>query len=258
MYLHLLGPVGISDEGHHVNPRSTRARGLLAALAVKPNEVVPDDVLIGRIWDDRLPENPLDALYTCAKRLRKAVGEVATGECVVRRRGGYELRVEPLAVDVFRFRRAAQQAARAAAAGNHTRARELYAAALSLWSGTPLADVIGGWAERTREVLHRERLAVQLAEARICLRLGRHATTVARLDELAADHPTDEGIGALLMLALHRSGRRAEALGVYTRTRRHLVENLGVEPGGELRELHRRLLRGDASLDRPENVLLGA
>ncbi|TYB46280.1 AfsR/SARP family transcriptional regulator [Actinomadura chibensis] len=224
--------------------RSARTQGLLAVLAWEPNQVIPDATLIDRIWDESLPRHPRAALYTIAARLRAAFG-IEGRDRVARRCGGYVLLTIPGDVDVQRFRDVAGQAREKARHGADAMAARLFDEAIGLWRGVPLAGVPGTWAERVRTTLEQERLSAMLASVEARLRLGRHAETVPFLAGLADEHPLDERIAGLLMVALYRCGRQSDALERYTVVRRRLVGALGVEPGASISEIHRRILHGD-------------
>ncbi|WUI00694.1 AfsR/SARP family transcriptional regulator [Spirillospora sp. NBC_00431] len=228
------------DGGRTQSLTSGRARSLLASLAWRPGQFVPDEMLIERIWSDAMPVDPRDALYTAAKRLRRTLRGVSPGEWVVRCPGGYLLRAEESHVDLYQFRRLVEQAQSIADDG---RAVVLYEKALRLWRNTPMADVKGPWAERARESLKEEWRSVRVASIEAELRLGRHSQTVSALTELALSHPYDERVAGLLMLVLYREGRRTEALALYRRFRKELVEAVGNEPSTMLSDLHDDLLR---------------
>ncbi|MET9428903.1 MULTISPECIES: BTAD domain-containing putative transcriptional regulator [unclassified Streptomyces] len=240
MEFRLFGEVHVVGGGIRVHPSSGRARTLLAALAWEPGELVPDERLIGRIWGERLPADPRDALYTCVKRLRRALAVLGGGaDRVVRRHGGYLLAAEHADTDVSRFRTLVRQAREETDA---TVAAYLYERAIRTASGTPLVDADSSWASRVGEALERERLAARTAAAEAWLRAGRHEELLPELIHLTREQPLDEAVALLLMDALHRSGRGAEALDCYTSLRRRLVDQLGVEPGRAVRQAHQRLL----------------
>ncbi|MCK2213746.1 hypothetical protein MF672_008090 [Actinomadura sp. ATCC 31491] len=203
MQVQLLGPVCLRGRTGPVRSVPGRARSLLAALAWQPAEFVPDEVLIERIWGEATPRDPRDALYTAAKRLRRTAAEVSR-DPLVRRRGGYVLEAEPQRVDLYRFR-ALVGAAREA--DDDVRRSRLYAQALRLWTGPPLADLAGRWAGGAREALAFERLAARIATIETSLRLGRPAEVAPLLVGLMSENPLNERLAALLMLALYLSGR---------------------------------------------------
>ncbi|WP_405723704.1 AfsR/SARP family transcriptional regulator [Streptomyces sp. NBC_01537] len=244
MDIRLLGSVGFEAEARVVRPVSGRAGALLASLAWQPGEFVSDGILSERIWGVSPPVDPRGALFTAAKRLRQALAEAGHAHRVVRHRGGYLLDIGPEGVDLHRFRSLVGQGR---AAAEDEAAARFYESAAGQHAGTPLADVESAWAERVREALRREHLAVRVAAAAAWLRVGRTAGLVPDLSYLADEHPLDETITGLLMLALHRRGRQAEALERYSLIRGRLIEELGDEPGGDLQDLHAQLLRRNAS-----------
>ncbi|NUV62306.1 AfsR/SARP family transcriptional regulator [Streptomyces sp. CAI-85] len=228
-----------------------RVRRFLAALAWRPNSFVADDAAVEQVWGDDPPQRPRDALYTCATRLRRAFAERRLdAPCpVIRRAGGYVLMVDPGCIDLHRSRRLVCQARNAAREGDPVAAVALYDSALELWSGIPLSDLGSPWAAAARISLEQERLANVIGRLRIDLRLGHHMENVPVLHRLAADHPFDEAIAEMLMLALYRSGRQTEALGCFDLMRRRLIDQLGDEPGAALRELQQKVLCRDPSLE---------
>jgi DNA-binding SARP family transcriptional activator len=241
MMFRLLGSVHVLSGRNMIHPASGRARSLLACLAWQPRQLIPDDQLIDRIWDERLPEDPKDALYTCAKRLRRTLAREAgsDGGQVVRLAGGYMLDADAEDVDLHRFRHLVRQARQATEPGASAC---LYERALRISCGTPLADVDSRWATRAREALSRELLSARMAADAIWLRDGRHEELLPDLMYLAEENPLNEEVAGLLMDTLHQGGHTAEALERYLRTRGRLVTELGVEPGPVLRQKYERLL----------------
>ncbi|TDC63472.1 AfsR/SARP family transcriptional regulator, partial [Streptomyces hainanensis] len=244
MEIRLLGSVRLRVPGTQVDLASERVRSLLAALAWRADEFVSDELVIDQIWGGELPRHPRAALYTCATRLRRALP--AGHSLVLRRRGGYLLAVDPAAVDLHRFRRLVAQARDAVRGRDEPVALALFDRALALWDDRPLSDLTTAWAASARVTLERELLTARIGRAELGLRLARHAEEIPFLHQLAEQHPLDETIAGMLMLALHRSGRQGEALASYDGIRRRLVDQLGDEPGPALRELHARILRRDA------------
>ncbi|MEU7476660.1 BTAD domain-containing putative transcriptional regulator [Lentzea sp. NPDC042327] len=233
----LLGEVGVTMAGEPVPIKHARVRCVLAALLVDANRTVSADALVERVWSERLPRQPRDAVYSYLSRLRVVLAGARDVE-LARRSGGYVLRTDPACIDLHRFR-----ALVADSAGQPDQVRaDLLAQALGLWSGEALTGVDSAWATAVREALEGEQLAVRLDDHDVRLRLGRHAELVAPLSTLAAARPLDERVAHQLIEALASSGRQAQALAHYETLRRHLVDELGVDPSQELRELHRRLL----------------
>ncbi|MFD4669962.1 BTAD domain-containing putative transcriptional regulator [Lentzea sp. NPDC058450] len=208
------------------------------------NRTVSADTLVERLWDERLPRRPKDAVYSYLSRLRMVLADAENVE-IARRSGGYVLRADPDVVDLHRFRelvarRVPDDRARA----------DVLTEALGLWTGEALTGVDSPWAAALREALASERLAARLEDHDLRLRLGGHAGLVAPLTALAAARPLDERVAHQLIDALARSGRQAQALAHYETVRRHLADELGVDPSQELRSLHQRLLAPAAGVPR--------
>ena len=244
MQFGLLGTVEASDDvGVPCPVPQGRLRNLLATLLVRSNTTVPIDALAACVWEEaQLPRRPREALQVMVVRLRKHLGP-QVGARISSARPGYRLTVQPGEVDLHRFEELLRKGSAALAALDWCAGRDLLGDALSLWRGDPLADIRPGTAlDRNIDALAGLRLRArrQLIEAR--LRLGGHAELVAEVAALIEDHPFDEQLLAQHMLALHGCGRRAEALEAFQRVRRTLADELGIEPGAELRELHQALL----------------
>ena len=241
----ILGPVEAVAEGRPIDLGGARQRALLALLLLHANEVVSADRLIDELWPGEPPQTGRAALRVRVSQLRKALGP----EAVITRPPGYTLALEPGRLDLHRFERLADESARALEAGEAERSRELAEAALGLWRGEPLADVAELESARF-EAARLEELRLAVLERRIDadLALGRHGAVVAELEALVARHPHRERLAGQLMLALYGSGRQADALDVYQRTRAALVEELGIEPGAPLKELQAAVLRQDPAL----------
>jgi DNA-binding SARP family transcriptional activator/tetratricopeptide (TPR) repeat protein len=238
----LLGDVRAFVDGREVEIKQRQQRCVLAVLLVDLARPVLVDTLVDRVWGERLPKHPRDALYSHVSRLRTAL---ATSQDVriTQRSGGYVLDTDPESVDLQRFRELV------ADAGRHERnALPLLTEALDLWTGEPFADLDSPWLAATRDVLAGERLAARLDLTDLRLRDGGHSGLVAELTELTAAHPLDERAAAQLMLALYRSGRQRDALRHYDLVRHALADELGVDPSPPLRELHQRILTSTAEL----------
>jgi DNA-binding SARP family transcriptional activator/tetratricopeptide (TPR) repeat protein len=230
-----------------------KQRVILAVLAFRAGQAVSYDELAEMVWDGAPPAAARVAIRNYVKRLRDVLGPVA-GQRIVTRDPGYALDAAPEEIDALRFTalcRKAGEAVRdkhAAADGTWDSLGE----ALDLWRGDPLADV-PSQSLVAAEVPRLDALRMQALEWRMDAGLGqgRHAELAGELAQLVADHPLRERFHAQLMLALYRSGRQAEALAAYQRTRRMLIDELGVEPGGELQDLQRGILSGDPRLAAP-------
>ncbi|MFJ6011109.1 BTAD domain-containing putative transcriptional regulator [Streptomyces sp. NPDC092952] len=242
----VLGPVRAWRGGEALSSGSPQQRALLAALLLRGGRTATAAELIDAIWGEEPPSQALAAIRTYASRLRK----VLDPQTLVSDAGGYAIRAGRDGLDVDVVRDLAAEAEKARANGDLGRARVLLDEALGLWDGEALASVPGPYAENQRTRLEEWRL--QLTETRLDLDLevGHHAEAVSELTALTAAHPLRERLRELLMIALYRSGRQAEALAVYADTRRLLSEELGVDPRPELAQLQQRILRADEELAR--------
>ncbi|MFI6492250.1 BTAD domain-containing putative transcriptional regulator [Streptomyces sp. NPDC050564] len=244
----VLGPVRAWRDDEPLPAGSPQQRALLAALLLREGRTATASELIDALWGDEPPSQALAAVRTYASRLRKALGS----EVLVSESGGYAIRsLGEGALDLARAQELAADAEKARGAGDLCRARELLRDALGQWDGEPLASVPGPYAETQRARLEEWRL--QLLESRLDMDLeqGCHAEAVSELTALTAAHPLRERLRELLMLALYRSGRQAEALAVYADTRRLLADELGVDPRAGLKELQQRILQADPGLAEP-------
>ena len=236
----LLGPVEVeADDGSIRVLPAAKERSLVAALALEAGHAVGADSLIWSLWGEAPPPTARKTLQTYVKNLRQALGVDAVATDPI----GYRLAVDTTDVDVHRFRALVDRGDRALRAGDAVDAQTALHSALSLWRGEPLAGVAdhtGLAAEATR--LAQERLSALEARISADLAAGLHRELVGELEALVDDHPFHERLWGQLMVALYRSGRQADALGAYQRVRRLLLEELGLEPGGELRRLERAVL----------------
>jgi predicted ATPase/DNA-binding SARP family transcriptional activator len=221
-----------------------RQRALLAMLLVHANEVVPRDAIVDALWPDSPPEAALRSLHVAVSSLRKSLGD---GDFLVTRAPGYVFRVDADAVDAGRFERLAETGRAELDAGDAGRAAELLDQALSLWRGPALADVADEEFARG-EAMRLDDLRTGAREDRLAAGLELGESVVGELEALVREHPFRERPRALLMLALYRAGRQADALDLYRDTRALLVEELGIEPGPELQALERRILEHSRDL----------
>ncbi|MEE1755772.1 AfsR/SARP family transcriptional regulator [Streptomyces sp. SP18CS02] len=243
----VLGPVRAWLDGEALPSGSPQQRALLAALLLRDGRTATASELIDAIWGEDPPSQALAAVRTYASRLRK----VLPPGVLVSEAGGYAIRGRPDALDLNVAQELAAEAEKARAGGDRHQARLLINKSLGLWDGEALASLQGPYAESQRARLEEWRL--QLLETRLDLDLeaGCHAEAVSELTALTAAHPLRERLRELLMLALYRGGRQAEALAVYADTRRLLADELGVDPRPELSRLQQRILRADADLAGP-------
>jgi predicted ATPase/DNA-binding SARP family transcriptional activator len=254
MEFRILGSIeAIGDEGP-IPLGAPKQRALLAFLLLNANTVVSRDGLVDSLWGSESPKSAVSSLQVYVHGLRRALGD----EVIERHGTGYRLHLDPSSLDLSRFERLVDHAAAALASGRAGDANEDLGRALDLWRGQPLADLAG-------EPIH-EAEAGKLEEQRLRavellhdaeLELGRHDELVPELERLIAAEPYREHLRAQHALALYRSGRQAEALAACRAARELLVEELGVDPGPELQELERRILRHDPALAAPETPAPG-
>jgi predicted ATPase/DNA-binding SARP family transcriptional activator len=244
MEFRILGSFEIAGSTGLMDLRGAKRRGLLAYLVVHAGQPVSVDRLVEELWGERGSEGAARTVQTYVSQLRKLLrGSEATLQT---RPGGYVLEVDRADVDAYRFERAV-----AALSAEPDPARRLATVddALELWRGPPLREFAGaGWADP--EAVRLEALHLEALQHRYdaLIDLDRAGETVAELEALASAHSLNERLWAQLMLALYRSGRQADALGAYQRARRHLVDELGLEPGPELVDLEHRILDHDPTL----------
>ena len=231
----ILGPLEVLDHGRALDLGAAKQRAVLVVLALNANRVVAHDQLIDALWDEEPPETARKALQVYVSQLRKALGR----ERLETKPRGYLLRLEPDELDRSRVERLRESG----------KPRE----ALELWRGAPLVDFADQRFAQA-EIARLEELRLSCLEQRIeqDLAAGRHAELAGELDALTKQHPLREHLRVQLMLALYRAGRQAEALKAYQAARAALVEELGIEPGSRLRELHQQILTQDPALDLPE------
>ncbi|MEW2355907.1 BTAD domain-containing putative transcriptional regulator [Spirillospora sp. NPDC029432] len=248
----VLGPVRAWRGARELALGGPQQRAMLAALLLGRGRTLSVDGLVDALWGDDPPARAVGTVRTYASRLRQVLEtDRAVPEVLVSTGKGYALRAVPGMLDAEVFESLAAEAGRARDRGDHARARELLGRALDLWDGAPLPGLPGPYAEIARERLAERRLAVLHERLEADLGLGRHHEIVGELAALSREHPLREPLRGLLMTALYRCGRQAEALGEYESARRTLAAELGVDPGPALRDLHARLLRNDPSLAPP-------
>jgi DNA-binding SARP family transcriptional activator len=252
--IELLGPVRAWLGGRELALGPPLRRAVLAVLALRANHTVPRDEIIDAVWGDTPPASAANNVQIYVSAIRRMLASGVDGGTAVAQilrgdRSGYLLRLEPGQLDVAEFEDHLRRARSGQAGGEREAAVRALDAALALWRGTPLPDVAGPFADAQRRWLGERRLAALEDRAEAVLELGRSGDRelVTELAALAEEHPLRERLRGLLMRALHHEGRRAEALAVYTETRRLLVEELGIEPGPQLREVHQAILTGHGS-----------
>ena len=252
----ILGPLHVVDGDRSIPLSGAKQRALLAMLLLEANHVVSTDRLIDRLWGDDPPETATTALQVYVSRLRTALepnrAPGDAGTIIVTQSPGYVLRAGPDELDLARFERLTVEAESARTAGDQKRAAELLREAVGLWRGAALADLaFEPFAQP--EIARLEELRLLAVEERIDaeLELGRHAQLVGELESLVVVHPLRERLRCLLVIALYRSGRQAEALEAFNAAKATLLDELGIEPSPALARLERAILVQDPSLDAP-------
>jgi DNA-binding SARP family transcriptional activator len=242
----VLGRLKVVQDGRELRLGGARERSVLALLVLEAGRVVPVASLVDRLWPDEPPRTAVHAVHVSVCRLRGVLG----GERIETRRPGYVLRAAPGHVDLAIFEDLCRRGRAAAADGDPATASTSFARALALWRGRALDDLqdeqfagpLTARLDEARRTAVEERAAADLA-------LGRHVEVVRELEQLVAAAPLRERPRALLMRALHGCGRRAEALAIYADARRMLVDELGIEPGPDLRDAQAAVLAGDSSAE---------
>jgi YVTN family beta-propeller protein len=248
----MLGPLEVVQDGRSLPLGAPRQRTLLAILLLHRREVVSSERLIDELWGEHPPATAPKTLQGYISHLRKVLG----ADVLVTRNGGYMLAAAPEAVDLERLEALAAQARERLADGDAAAARELLDSALALWRGEPLADLAyESFAQPEIARAEDERLAALEDRIDVDLALGRHRALVGELEALVKKHPNRERLLAQLMLVLYRSGRQADALDAYRTGRQALRDDLGLDPGPELRALEQQILDHDPEIEAPRSRL---
>ncbi|MFB4308030.1 BTAD domain-containing putative transcriptional regulator [Actinomadura sp. GTD37] len=241
----ILGPLRAGVQGEPVDLGGGRARLVLAALLLDADRPVPVDRLVDAVWGDRPPSSARTQIAIAVSGLRRAFRDAGRPHVIETVRPGYRIPAEAAALDAEEAAERIGEARRDVAAGRLEQAAGRFRAALALWNGPVLAGldrpVIEAGALRWEEL----RLTAIEEAAHVELGLGRHRELIGELIGTVEEHPYRERVRGLLMMALARAGRQGEALDVYREGRRRLDEELGLEPGRELRELQLGILRDD-------------
>ena len=257
MQFRILGPLEVAgDDGVPVAVGGPKPRALLAELLLHPRAVVPTERLVDAVWGEHPPPNAGVALRAYVSRLRAALPAAEDGPRLRYRAPGYQLVLTDAELDAAAFTRLVAEARECAAAGDHGRALSLLDDALELWRGDVLAEFDPAALDAEADVARLTELRLSAAEERAeaMLHLGRTPEVAAELEPLVRRHPVRERLSVLLMRALYLSGRQSEALEVFRRLRRVLVDELGVEPSQPTQEVHRQLLAHDPALLPPAGV----
>ena len=254
MEFSILGPVEASANGRPLALGGARAKAVLATLIVHANHVVGTDQLIDEVWPDMPAGNAAASLQVRLSGLRKLLRSAGAEDRLVTRAPGYLLRVGADELDARRFEEKILAGNGALAAGDPAGALEHLEQALSLWRGPALAGIDAPSARTEAGRLEELRLGALESRAQALLDCGRLAELIADLESLTTASPLREKLWYQWMLALYRSGRQADALRTYRGLRSLLADQLGIEPGPELRELHGQILGQDPALDAPSRL----
>lgn len=248
----VLGPVTVRFDGYNIDLGGSKPRALLASLILCPDVVISMAELIDNLWGENPPAAAAKNVQVHVSRLRRAFG--AQADRLATTAGGYRLRVGSDETDLQRFDRLVASA-RDATDADPDLAAEQFREALALWRGAPLGDIMSEpVARRAAPGLEERRLAALEARIAVELRLGRDTEMLGELRDAVAQYPLREELHALLMKALYRSGRQAEALETYTRLRRVLGDELGIEPAPVVQQLLSAILHQDKELDPPRRI----
>lgn len=242
----VLGPIEATKQGRVLPLGGRKQRGVLAILLLNANRTVPVDHLIAGVWGERAPGRPLNTLQVYVSNLRRILDPDRSGDqqrLLVTKEPGYRIEVSPARLDMLEFLAAAADGRRLLDESRYEQAAGRLREGLALWRGPALADLADEpFAEAELAALEENYLATIEAHMEAELALGRAEEIIGELNGLVINYPYRERFRGLLMSALYRSGRQAESLEVYQATRKRLLDDLGVDPGPELRELERSIL----------------
>ncbi|WP_350277760.1 BTAD domain-containing putative transcriptional regulator [Kribbella sp. HUAS MG21] len=244
----LLGPIEVTRNGQHLAIGGSKIQTVLAILLLSRDRVVSDAVVSDLLWQHDLPSTSNAQIQTYVSRLRNQLGPQVE---LVRRRGGYLLHAPEAWVDVDEFEQLAAAGQAALAESRYADAAQALRAAEELWRGHALVGATEYLTDIEQPRLEELRLTVGEALMTAELALGNHQQVVSELTAMVSRHPLRENVRGLSMLALYRCGRQAEALATYDACRRHLAEELGIDPGDELKALRQAVLEQDPALAAP-------
>lgn len=252
MKLSVLGNLEVSHNDSQIDVGGVKQRAILGYLVLHANQVVPTSRMLQAMWDGNPPPTARKMIQNAVSAIRRMLASHAdhgTAPALLTHAPGYQLRIDTDIVDLYRFRRLVTQGRAAISDGAPGHGVDLLREALSLWRGRALADLVEtgiSWSELT--AIEDERLSALEDRFEAELSCGRHREITPELEVLTALEPLRERLCLQFMLALYRSGRQADALKVYRRTREALVDGLGLEPGRGLQELQQRILEHDAAI----------
>jgi predicted ATPase/DNA-binding SARP family transcriptional activator len=249
----VLGPIEVRRDGHIVPVPAGRTSELLVRLALETGVLVRSDRLVDDLWTEGVVHTRRNTLQSKVAKLRRALGDpsvIASGD------GGYTLAVAPSEVDALAVLAHAATASRLLDAGDDLGAADLCASALKMYRGDVLAAAGDGeWVNPHRARLEETQRRLVETQFSARLRLGDVGDVIAELEVAVARYPFQEGLWELLITALYRAGRQADALATYQRVRKQLASELGLEPGSQLQQLEQQILIHDAALGAPNRVV---
>ncbi|MFE4520474.1 BTAD domain-containing putative transcriptional regulator [Kitasatospora sp. NPDC056783] len=251
MEFRILGPVHILADGQEDSLSGTKQRTMFAALVMAGGRAVSDEHLGRMLWDSNPPSTAGAQIHTYASRIRRRVGGEVS---LVRIRSGYRLLAQHVPCDLTRFGGLSQSGFQALREQRFELASERLREALACWNGEALADVTDHLIDAERPQLDEARLEVLEARIEVDLILGRHRQLISELTGLVSQHPMRERFRALLMTALYRSERQAEAMSLYLDGRRILADELGVSPGQLLARTYEAILSGEVRTVMPHQL----
>ena len=256
----VLGPVMAWYGDQELPVGQPRQQAVLGILAMRANRVISRGELVDAVWGQDPPASAEGGIYTYVAGLRRVIEPNRSlrgpGRVLVSSGAGYVLHLVPGQPDAVAFEQDLGRARQLRKAGDAAGAVSALNSALSLWRGIAFAGVPGPFAETERVRLGELRSAAAEERADVLLALGRHEEVVPDLTAMVADHPLRERMRGLLMVALYRCGRQAEALRVFAEGRRVLAEELGIDPGGDLSRIHQQVLTMDPALSVPNGLAI--
>ncbi|WP_328685251.1 AfsR/SARP family transcriptional regulator [Streptomyces sp. NBC_01261] len=260
MEFKLLGPLEATHEGHICTPRAPKVKKVLALLLLRANQVVGLDTFIEELWGDKSPQTAITTTQTYVYHLRRSLGRSVgadQAEKIIRTAApGYVLTADDNDIDIPQFDSLITRAQLAATAEDFRESARNAKKALSLWTGAPLAGVERGNILRGYAVNLEERhIAALELRLQAEMRLGNHREIIGELRSLVTVHPLNEWFHSQLITALHKAGRRSEALDAYQNVRDLLRLELGLEPSPELWHLHQEILAADSRVRPPHSRL---
>jgi DNA-binding SARP family transcriptional activator len=257
MDIKLLGPLEVTVNGTVITPTAAKPRQLLAILAMNAGRVTPLSVLVEELWGDQPIRSAANTMHTYIMQLRKCIIrarpsglEASAKDILATHYSGYVLKVPAESVDVHRYQQLVDAGNRAIRSEEYETGASLMRSALDIWRGAALVDVQHG-SRLQIQVTRLEESRITAMENRLEaeLRLGHHQSLLSELAMLSAQHPLHENLCAMYMIALHRGGRRWQALQAFSNLRQTLVDELGVEPSGRLQSLQMAILSAAPQLE---------